>query len=100
MVYFSLNKLYTPISELELNKGYSDILLLKSPNIEDDIPNILIEFKFFKQNEKVDKEKLQKALYEAKKQIEKYKKTTKFRIDKSIIVIFKGFELLRIEVKE
>ena len=100
MVYFSLNKLYTPISELELNKGYSDILLLKSPNIEDNIPNILIEFKFFKQIEKVDKEKLQKALYKAKEQIEKYKKTTKFRIDKSIIVIFKGFELLRIEVKE
>jgi hypothetical protein len=100
MVYFSLNKLYTPISELELNKGYSDILLLKSPNIEDDIPNILIEFKFFKQNEKVDKEKLQKALQKAKEQIEKYKKTTKFKIDKAIIVIFKGFELIKVEMGE
>ena len=94
MTYFSLNRLYASISEIELNKGYSDILLLKAPNIKDDIPNILIEFKFFKQSDNVDETKLNSAINQARKQIEKYKQTSKFKIDKSIIVIFRGFELI------
>jgi hypothetical protein len=82
---------------MELNKGYSDILLLKAPNIKDNIPNILIEFKFFKQSDSIDKTKLNSAVNQAIKQIEKYKQTSKFKIDKSIIVIFRGFELLYCE---
>ncbi len=97
MTYFSLNRLYASISEMELNKGYSDILLLKAPNIKDNIPNILIEFKFFKQSDSIDKTKLNSAVNQAIKQIEKYKQTSKFKIDKSIIVIFRGFELLYCE---
>jgi len=97
MTYFSLNRLYASISEMELNKGYSDILLLKAPNIKDDIPNILIEFKFFKQSDSVDETKLNSAINQASQQISKYKQTSKFQIDKSIIVIFRGFELLYCE---
>ena len=97
MTYFSLNRLYASISEMELNKGYSDILLLKAPNIKDDIPNILIEFKFFKQSDNVDETKLNSAINQASQQISKYKQTSKFKIDKSIIVIFRGFELLYCE---
>ena len=97
MTYFSLNRLYASISELELNKGYADIFLLKAPNIEDDIPNILIEFKFFKQSENVSKEKLNQTITQAKKQVSQYKQTSKYRIDKGIIAIFKGFELLYCE---
>ena len=95
MTYFSLNRLYASISELELNQGYADILLLKAPNIEDDIPNILIEFKFFKQSDK--NINLNDAVKKAQNQIDTYKQTTKFDIDKSIVVIFQGFELIYCE---
>jgi len=97
MVYFSLNKLYASIPEMELNKGYADIVLLKAPNIEFDIPNILIEFKFFKQSENVTEEKLNQTITQAKKQVSQYTQTSKYRIDKGIIAIFKGFELLYCE---
>ena len=92
MTYFSLNRLYATISELELNKGYADIFLLKAPNIKDDIPNILIEFKFFKQTDK--NINLEETVQGAKEQITRYKQTCKFSVDRSIIVIFQGFKLL------
>ena len=97
MVYFSLNKLYASIPEMELNKGYADIVLLKAPNIEFDIPNILIEFKFFKQSENVTEERLNQTIKQAKKQVSQYKQTSKYKIDKGIIAIFRGFELLYCE---
>ena len=90
MTYLSLTRLYAPISELELNQGYSDIFLIKSPNIKEDIPNILIEFKFLKQN---DKSNLDEVITQAKTQLNQYAKTKKFRVDKKIVVIFKGFEM-------
>jgi hypothetical protein len=95
MTYFSLNRLYATLSELELNKGYADIFLLKAPNIKNDIPNILIEFKFFKQSDK--NINLEATLQGAREQIAQYKQTSKFSVDKSIIVVFRGFELLYCE---
>jgi hypothetical protein len=80
---------------LELNQGYADILLLKAPNIEDDIPNILIEFKFLKQSQKDIN--LEDTVKKAQNQIDTYKQTTKFEFNKSIVVIFKGFELVYCE---
>jgi hypothetical protein len=100
MTYFSLNRLYASISEAELNQGYADIFLLKAPNIEYDIPNILIEFKFFKQSTKVDEIKLNNAIQKAKEQITKYKQSSKFKVDRGIVVIFKGFELVYLEAVE
>ena len=97
MTYFSLNRLYASISEIELNKGYSDILLLKAPNIKDEIPNILIEFKFFKQKQKVSDELLQQTIEQAKEQIGRYRQSSKFGIDRSVVVIFQGFRLLYCE---
>jgi len=98
LTYFSLNRLYASLSEIELNKGYADIFLVKAPNIKDDIPNILIEFKFLKQSVKeVD---LQKIVDDAREQIKKYKESSKFKVDKSIIAIFKGFELIYCEFEE
>ena len=95
MTYFSLNRLYATISELELNKGYADIFLLKAPNIEDDIPNILIEFKFLKQSD--SNFNLDTIVQGAREQIIQYKQTTKFNVDRSIIVVFQGFKLLYCE---
>jgi hypothetical protein len=97
MTYFSLNRLYSAISELELNKGYADILLLKAPNINEDIPNVLIEFKFLKQNDKVNEKELKQTISKAQEQITQYKQNSKFKIDKSIIVIFRGFEIVYCE---
>ena len=94
MTYFSLNRLYATISELELNKGYADIFLLKAPNIEYNIPNILIEFKFLKQNEKYN---LDNIVAKAKEQIQQYKATSKFSVDRTIIVVFQGFKLVYCE---
>ena len=91
MVYFTLNRVYTPISELELNKGYADILLTKTPYIKEDIPNILIEFKFFKQSEKPN---IDEAVNKAKEQIIQYKQSKKIRVDKSVIVVFHGFKMV------
>ena len=90
MTYLSLTRLYAPVSELELNQGYSDIFLIKSPNIKEDIPNILIEFKFLKQSDKSD---LDEVISQAKTQLNQYAKTKKFRVDRKIVVIFKGFEM-------
>ena len=99
MTYFSLaTRLYSPISEIELNElnqGYEDIFLVKSPNINEEIPNILIEFKLMKKNDNSDLEKIKQ---QAKKQIEQYKQTTKFKVHKSVIVIFKGFDLVFCEI--
>jgi len=97
MTYFSLNRLYASISEAELNQGYADILLLKAPNIEYDIPNILIEFKFFKQSDNINETKLNNAIQKAKEQISKYKQSSKFSVDRAIIVVFRGFELIYCE---
>jgi hypothetical protein len=91
MTYFTLNRLYAPISEMELNQGYADIFLIKAPNITDNIPNILIEFKFLKQN---DNSNITLITDQAKEQINKYSKTTKFKIDKKIILVFKGFDMV------
>ena len=90
LTYFSLNRLYAAIPEVELNQGYADIFLVKAPNIEEDIPNILIEFKFLKKD---DNSNTDAILQKAKEQIEKYSKTKKFRVDKKIIIIFRGFEI-------
>jgi len=95
MTYFSLNRLYATLSELELNKGYADIFLLKAPNIEDDIPNILIEFKFLKQSD--TNFNLDTIVQGAKEQIVQYKNTSKFCVDRSIVVVFQGFKLLHCE---
>jgi len=90
LTYFSLNRLYAAIPEIELNQGYADIFLVKAMNIEEDIPNILIEFKFLKKD---DRSKIDATLQKAKEQLEQYSKTKKFRVDKKIIIIFRGFEI-------
>jgi hypothetical protein len=98
MTYFSLNRLYATFSEIELNKGYADIFLLKAPNIEDDIPNILIEFKFLKQSD--TSFDLDNIVQGAKEQIIQYKSTSKFSVNRSIIVVFQGFKLLYCEFEK
>ena len=43
---------------------------------------------------KTDNSDIDKILQQAKKQIEQYEQTTKFSVDKKIVVVFKGFDLI------
>jgi len=47
---------------------------------------------------KNDDSDIEKIKQQAKKQIEQYKQTTKFKVHKSLIVIFKGFDLVVCEM--
>lgn len=97
-LYFTLNKIYEPFVELELNKGFVDLYLAKRLTFDYDVPNILVEFKFIKQSEK--KPDIKKVKEEAKIQIQKYKDSKKFKVNKSIIIIFHGFKMVYCEWEE
>jgi len=97
-LYFTLNKIYEPIVELELNKGFVDLYLMKRLTFDYDIPNILVEFKFIKQNEK--KPDIKQVKEDAKTQIQKYKNSKKFKVNKSIIIVFHGFKMIYCEWEE
>jgi hypothetical protein len=70
--FLSINSIYIPYSELEMNSGYSDIMLY--PDSRYDIKNSHIwELKFVKKGDNKEEK-----LKEAKKQIRQYEKDEKF----------------------
>ena len=77
-------------SELEMNGGYSDILLIPKEKIEERY-GVLIEFKYIKKEDyEKDKSIIETKEKEAKEQIEKYKKSEDIRLIpkmKSYVVI-------------
>ncbi|MFW6262917.1 MAG: AAA family ATPase [Thermotogota bacterium] len=94
--FLTMNQVYIPYSELEMNKGYSDIVLV--PDTRYGVKNSQIwELKYIK-----DKEDPQEKIKEAKKQIKKYEQDEKFQrlaagtdIYKTIILAYKDkIELL------
>src|SRR6056297_3160612 len=93
--FLSMNEIYIPYSELEMNKGYSDIVLV--PDTRYNVKNSQIwELKYIKETED-PKEKIK----EAKEQIKKYEQDPKFQrlangtdIYKYIILAYKD----RIEI--
>jgi len=71
--FLSMNEIYIPYSELEMNKGYSDIVLV--PDTRYNIKNSQIwELKYIKANEDPDKK-----IEDAKKQIQQYEADQKFQ---------------------
>jgi len=88
--FLTMNQVYIPYSELEMNKGYSDIVLV--PDTRYGVKNSQIwELKYIKEKED-PKEKIK----EAKKQIKKYEQDEKFQrlaagtdIYKTIILAYK-----------
>src|SRR6056297_3389160 len=97
MSFLSITQAYIPYSELEMNKGYSDIVLV--PDTRYNIKNSQIwELKYIKENENP-----QKKIKEAKKQIKRYEQDQKFQrlaegttIYKHIILAYKD----RVEILE
>jgi hypothetical protein len=99
MTYLSLSPYYIIKSELELNKGFVDILI-KPFN-----PYVkyvgLLEFKYIKLTDKADKQTVEKLKLEAIEQLNKYEKDTLVmeHIDrglgvKKVVLIFHGWEML------
>ncbi len=95
--FLSMNDIYIPYSELEMNKGYSDIVLV--PDTRYNIKNSQIwELKYIKENEKPDEK-----IKDAKKQIKQYEQDIKFQrlaggttVYKYIILAYKD----RVEIIE
>jgi hypothetical protein len=99
MTYLSLSPYYIIKSELELNKGFVDILI-KPFN-----PYVkyvgLLEFKYIKLSDKADKQTVEKLKLEAIEQLNKYEKDTLVieHTDrglgvKKVVLIFHGWEML------
>jgi hypothetical protein len=99
MTYLSLSPYYIIKSELELNKGFVDILI-KPFN-----PYVkyvgLLEFKYIKLSDKADKQTVEKLKLEAIEQLNKYEKDTLVMEHtdrglgvKKVVLIFHGWEML------
>jgi hypothetical protein len=97
--FLSINNVYIPYSEIELNHGYSDIILY--PDSRYSVKNSQIwELKYVKKDEMPDKK-----INEAKEQLKRYEQDEKFirlasdtKLFKYIIVgTFNGVEIIEVE---
>jgi hypothetical protein len=99
MAYLSLSPYYIIKSELELNKGFVDILI-KPFN-----PYVkfvgLLEFKYIKLTDKADKQTIKQLKLEAIEQLNKYENdslvtdyTNQGLTLKKVVLIFHGWEML------
>ena len=99
MAYLSLSPYYIIKSELELNKGFVDILIKPFNPYVKYIG--LLEFKYIKLTDKADKIIIEKLKEEAITQLNKYEKdtlvtqhTNKGITLKKVVLIFHGWEML------
>ena len=99
LAYLSLTSYFVVQSEAELNKGFAD-LILKPHN-----PYVewfgLLEFKYIKRSEKINKKLITQQIAQAKEQLEVYEKdelVTQFlekgKKLKKIVLVFHGWELV------
>ncbi|MEA2099471.1 MAG: AAA family ATPase [Campylobacterota bacterium] len=99
MAYLSLSPYYVVKSELELNKGFADILIKPfSPYVK---YVGLLEFKYIKATDKADKETVENLKLEAVEQLEKYQNdslitqhTNQGLNLKKVVLIFHAWEML------
>jgi len=99
MAYLSLSPYYIVKSELELNKGFADLLIKPFNPYVKHIG--LLEFKYIKLSDKADKQTIEKLKQEATEQLNKYEDdtlvttyTSKGITLKKVILIFHGWEML------
>jgi len=108
IAYLSLTPYFVTKSELELNKGFVDILIKPfNPYVK---YMGLLEFKYIKRNEKANKQTMEKLKIEAIEQLNRYEDdilVTKYIKEgvklKKIVLIFHGWELKvceEVEIKE
>ena len=102
LAIFFLNEVYTPLSELEVNKGYADLIAMPNFHYYPDMKYAYImEFKYIsgKTKKKDLPEAIETKLAEAKEQLVQYSKDTKLlnilRIEtKTIAIIFHKWKLV------
>ncbi len=99
MAYLSLSPYYIVKSELELNKGFADILIKPFNPYVKYIG--LLEFKYINRSDKADKKTVKKLKLEAIEQLNKYEKdalVTQYTNQgiglKKVVLIFHGWEML------
>jgi len=97
--YLSLSPYYIVKSELELNKGFVDILIKPFNPYVKYIG--LLEFKYIKRSDKADKHTIEKLKLEATEQLNSYqndslvtKYTNEGIVLKKVVLIFYGWEML------
>jgi len=102
--YLSLVPYYIIKSELELNKGFADILIKPFNNEYIKYFGIL-EFKYINRDEKSTKDKIDTLVKEATAQLEKYKNDELLQpflekgiALKKVVLVFHGWELLYCEI--
>ena len=102
LAYLSLTSYFVVQSEAELNKGFAD-LILKPHN-----PYVewfgLLEFKYIKRSDKINKKLITQQIAQAKEQLEVYEKdelVTQFlekgKKLKKIVLVFHGWELVGLD---
>jgi hypothetical protein len=103
IAYLSLTPYYIIKSELELNKGFVDILI-KPFNNSYIKYFALLEFKYINRDETITKQKIEKLTQEAKEQLNRYQNdelvTQYIKQDitlKKIILIFHGWEMVKLD---
>ncbi|MBL0721659.1 MAG: PD-(D/E)XK nuclease domain-containing protein, partial [Sulfurovum sp.] len=99
IAYLSLSPYYIVKSELELNKGFADILIKPfNPYVK---YMGLLEFKYIKRKDKADKKTVETLKKEAIEQLDRYEKdslVTQYTSDgiilKKVVLVFHGWEML------
>jgi len=99
ITYFSLVPYYITKTELELNKGFTDLFV--KPFYKEVKYFALVELKYIPRTEKLSNEKIDKLKKEAITQLNKYendelveKYTKQNKILKKIVLVFYGWELV------
>ena len=99
MAYLSLSPYFIVKSELELNKGFADIIIKPfNPFVK---YMGLLEFKYINRQDKADKHTIEKLKLEAIEQLNRYENdslVTNYTNDgvklKKVVLIFHGWEVL------
>jgi hypothetical protein len=93
LCYLNLNNFYALKSEVEINKGYADIIL---EPIKEEVPyGVIIELKYISRIQKNYEEVLKNKIQEAKGQLIQYDLGEKYI---KIILVFKGWEMVHCEL--
>jgi hypothetical protein len=95
LCYLNLSNFYALKSEVEINKGYADIVL---EPIKEEVPyGVIIELKYISRTQKNYEEVLKNKIKEAKKQLVQYDLGEKYI---KIVLVFKGWEMVYCELCE
>ncbi|MEA3229259.1 MAG: AAA family ATPase [Campylobacterota bacterium] len=89
LAYLNLNTFYEVKSEVEMNKGYIDILL---EPIQAEVPfGVIIELKYIKRTQIEYEKTVEELVNQAKKQLQQYDMGRRYM---KVVLVFRGWELV------